>query len=458
MTAKRILISIASLFFFAFLAFLIFPEREKVSLPGPLSDDDFVVVMHSDTPGCFSVDGSAFGYHYDILSSYAGQAGLTLRLVTDKASAECEQMLRNGQADVVVYVGTHPAADAETITAYHTTYSIIAADTKGGRSPRTEGFSFTSLAGKRVLMSSDFCHTADYDAFMDSVKIHNIHPFVSSRDAIELSAYVLAGDYDYFICENTEARVCSAFTMGLAEVYGFAERHSVNFAVSSARPHGDDFSHWFADYVSGNEHAVLANLYQHRGITPQLIGKLTKSRTSAPISEYDAIMQRVCDAEGIDWRLMSAICYNESRFKPDVVSRSGARGLMQIMPIVARHFGIPRDQIMDPETNIMLAGKLIKEIERSLKLPADIPDADRMSIILASYNGGIGHIQDARRLARKYGGNANSWASVSAFLKCKSQPEYSGDAVVRNGAFRGSGETIAFVNNVMSRYDRYCSL
>ena len=44
------------------------------------------------------------------------------------------------------------------------------------------------------------------------------------------------------------------------------------------------------------------------------------------ISAYDNLIRRISEQEGHDWRLMSAIAYHESRFTPDITSRSGARG------------------------------------------------------------------------------------------------------------------------------------
>ena len=52
------------------------------------------------------------------------------------------------------------------------------------------------------------------------------------------------------------------------------------------------------------------------------------------ISMYDELMQRIGEEEGQDWRLMSAIAYNESRFQDGLISKQGAIGLMQVMPIV----------------------------------------------------------------------------------------------------------------------------
>ena len=121
------------------------------------------------------------------------------------------------------------------------------------------------------------------------------------------------------------------------------------------------------------------------------------------ISAYDNLIRNISEEEGHDWRLMSAIAYHESRFTPDITSRSGARGLMQIMPSVARQFDVPAAEITDPRTNIWLANKLMSKIMSSLRFPEGTPEKDRMSIILASYNSGIGHVNDARRLARLNG-------------------------------------------------------
>lgn len=176
------------------------------------------------------------------------------------------------------------------------------------------------------------------------------------------------------------------------------------------------------------------------------------------ISAYDNLIRNISEQEGHDWRLMSAIAYHESRFTPDIVSRRGAKGLMQIMPVVARQFDVPQEQLLDPETNVRLANLLLNEIASTLRMPASVPFKDRMSIILASYNGGIGHVSDARRLARSHGENPNSWEVVSRYLELKADPAYYENEVVRCGRFTGYKQTRAYVNDVMKRYDRYCQV
>ena len=167
------------------------------------------------------------------------------------------------------------------------------------------------------------------------------------------------------------------------------------------------------------------------------------------ISAYDDMMRRIGEEEGQDWILMSAIAYSESRFESDLVSNQGAIGLMQVMPIVAK------ERIMDPETNIRLAGKLLNEIDESLNFSPATPANDRLSIILACYNGGIGHVSDARRLARSNGEDPNSWEVVARYLDMKADPAVYESELVRYGKFTGSRQTKSYVREVMQRYDTY---
>lgn len=176
------------------------------------------------------------------------------------------------------------------------------------------------------------------------------------------------------------------------------------------------------------------------------------------ISAYDNIIRKVSEQEGHDWRLMSAIAYHESRFTADITSRSGARGLMQIMPSVARQFEVPMESVTDPETNVWLANKLLSKIMSTLRFPAGTSARDRMSIVLASYNSGIGHVGDARRLARLYGEDPNSWEVVARYLQLKAEPEYYENEVVKCGRFTGSRQTLAYVDDVIGRYNKYCRL
>lgn len=173
------------------------------------------------------------------------------------------------------------------------------------------------------------------------------------------------------------------------------------------------------------------------------------------ISQYDHLMRQEAGAKGYDWRFLAAICYHESRFTQDLVSRSGAVGIMQIMPSVARGFGLTTEQVKDPEVSIATAVKLLQNIDRSMRLSPNTNNNDRLKILLASYNAGVGHVWDARRLAAAHGASSTSWTELEKYLLLKGTDEHVNSDAVRNGAFRGS-QTVKFVEVVMKQYNRYC--
>ena len=170
------------------------------------------------------------------------------------------------------------------------------------------------------------------------------------------------------------------------------------------------------------------------------------------ISAYDDLFRKYSGSAGWDWRLLAAICYQESGFDPNAVSSMGAQGLMQLMPSTADAMGVPRDKRFDPEQNISASARYIRKVSQSF---ANIKDGEeRIRFTLAAYNGGVGHVQDAQTLARKNGRNHQVWQDVAPFILHLSEPRYYRDPDVLNGYMRGS-ETEAYVRLIMNRWNQY---
>ena len=192
--------------------------------------------------------------------------------------------------------------------------------------------------------------------------------------------------------------------------------------------------------------------------TPEMASERLAVEFGEAISVYDDIFRAVAAEQGFDWRFIGAIAFHESRFEPDIISHQGARGLIQVMPVVCRHFDVDEQTVMDPLTNVRLAGRLLAEIESSLGISPAAADEERMGIVLAGYNCGVGHVSDARRLARAAGENPDSWRVVVRYLELKSLPEYYRRPEVRSGRLANGRRTLAYVSQVMSKYRQYCTL
>ena len=100
---------------------------------------------------------------------------------------------------------------------------------------------------------------------------------------------------------------------------------------------------------------------------------------------------REAHAAGLDPALVLAVIRAESGGEPRAVSRSGAIGLMQLMPataaVVARKLGLEaptRERLFDPETNIRLGTRYLAQLRRQF--------CDEPWLYVAAYNAGPGNV------------------------------------------------------------------
>jgi len=155
--------------------------------------------------------------------------------------------------------------------------------------------------------------------------------------------------------------------------------------------------------------------------------------------------------DGIDWRLLASVAYQESTFVNGNESWAGAAGIMGLMPSTAASLGVSRQDIFDPELNIKAATFYLKRLIQAFS-SVENPD-ERIKLALAAYNGGIGHVYDGQALARKYGSDPQVWDdSVEKYLSLKRFEKYYKDPVCNSGYFR-SDETLRYVDEVMRRWN-----
>ncbi|MGB5983757.1 MAG: transglycosylase SLT domain-containing protein [Desulfobacterales bacterium] len=177
---------------------------------------------------------------------------------------------------------------------------------------------------------------------------------------------------------------------------------------------------------------------------PELGVAAFHQRIPARLPDYLDTIRLAAARHGFDWELIAALTYQESLWKPGAVSSAGARGLMQLLPDTAKSLGV--DDIHDPRENIR-AG--VRYLSLYYSFYDRAPPEERLKIALAAYNVGIGHILDARNLARRRRLDPNRWESLVETLPLLSLPEYYRHS--QYGYCRGS-EPVQYVESIMIYY------
>jgi soluble lytic murein transglycosylase len=110
---------------------------------------------------------------------------------------------------------------------------------------------------------------------------------------------------------------------------------------------------------------------------------------------YEQIIRGHARNYGLDPALLAAVIYQESKFRPDARSKSGAVGLMQLKPETARGIAIRTggsafhvDDLYDPEINVRYGSWYLRHLFEKY--------GDER-LVLAAYNAGQSNVDEWRR-------------------------------------------------------------
>ena len=168
---------------------------------------------------------------------------------------------------------------------------------------------------------------------------------------------------------------------------------------------------------------------------------------AARLPPYHAWFEQAAAQTGIDWRLLAAIGYQESKWDPHAHSADGALGVMMLTADTAQAMGI-KDR-SNPQQSINAGARYLSQVRQMI--PERIAEPDRTWLTIAAYNVGFGHLEDARIITQAQGKNPDSWADVRERLPLLAQERWYAHA--RRGYARG-WEPVQFVD----RIQRYLTL
>ncbi len=426
----------------------------------------------------FIYRGEPFGYEYELLQAFAREEGVALKMIVVTERKSLYALLNSGEGDIatgrLIPTPEDEANVAFTRALYRTEPALVqqeAPPAAAGKAEKAlqpgpadqlpemdiEARLITrpaQLAGKTVTVpeKSPYHHTLVELADEISGDIHVVEWGGEIQDEA-LAQKVARGEVQFTVMQENLAQLKEAEFKNLKVRPVVGRSHSVVWAVRKNSPELlAHLNEWIERKQNGTLFDRLYKKYfiDHRTYIERMASEYLTSATGK-LCEYDELLKRFAPEVDWDWRLLAAQMYQESRFKPDARSWAGAQGLLQLMPATAKQYGVRNP--LDPEDNVQGAVKFLAWLDRYWQ--ERIPDeGERLKFILASYNAGAGHVDDAQRLTEKYGGNPDSWDDVSYWLLQKSTHQYATDPVVKFGFCRGL-EPVNYVSFILERFEHY---
>jgi len=412
------------------------------------------VLTLSGSMSYFIYKGEPKGYEYELLSGFADSLNLKINIHLAENETKLMEMLLRGEGDLIAY--NIPVTNSGKKQATYCGREVINEQVLIQRSNKGDTIlkDVTGLIGKDVWVIHDSKYYQRLKNLNDElgggINIRTIEKdTVTVEDLIEM---VSRGEIPYTISDSDMAKLNKTYFNNINIDLLVSHPQRSSWAVRKTSPGlAAAIDKWFEKNQNAPQYKRIMKRYFEISKMP---GEEPLPIISPKqISTFDPFFKEYARIINWDWRLLASISFQESGFFTDRVSWAGAAGLMGLMPKTAESYGAPIDQIYDPEQNIKASVGFIKKLNQMF---ASIENEDeRINFILAAYNSGPGHVNDAQALAGKYGKNPAEWKDVNEYMNLKKLPEYYNDSVCKSGYFRGGADTENYVKNVIERWRYY---
>ncbi len=462
-------------------------RRSNVPMVEPISRDlaairergTLVVLAPYNSTTYFIYQGEPLGYEYELLQTFAKEHGVALKMIVVTDPKSLLPLLNSGEGDLAA-ARLIPSPENEAVVSftralYHTEPALVQqaeAPSKAGEGaekalepgpadqlPETdiEARLITKpsqLAGKAVNLPEKSAYRRTLIELSDEISgdVQVVEMGEKIQDET-LAQKVARGEVQFTVMQENLAQLKEAEFKNLTVRPIVGRSHSVSWAVRKNSPELiGELNRWIEEKKNGPLFNTIYKKYfvDRRRYLERVTSQYLTS-TTGKLCEYDELLKQYAADLNWDWRLLASQAFQESRFRPAARSWAGATGLLQLMPATAREFGV--HDALDPADNVRGAVKFLRWLQAFWA--KRVPDEnERLKFILASYNTGAGHVEDAQRLTVKYGGNPQVWDDVSYWLLQKTTQQYSNDPVVKFGFCRGL-EPVNYVTLILERFDHY---
>jgi len=382
-------------------------ELEKILERGVVN------VVTRNGPATYYLDkDSETGLEYELARRFADSLGVELNIIVARNKAEIVGILENGDADLAAAALTddnHPESTLVFGPGYHWITQQIVYRT-GYRRPE----SLEDLHPQQLYIADGTIQ----DNQLEQIKA--LHPaftwsIVPDKDNYELLEMVQNEEIRYSVTDSNELALIRHFFPELRAAFIFGEPQPLTWAFSKKKDSSlpEASYEFFEQITASGELAELVDYFFGSAEGFDYVDSVKfVQRFETRLPQYKPIFEQAAKTFDLDWRLLAALSYQESHWDKNARSPTGVRGMMMLTLNTAESVGV--ENRLDPEQSIIGGAKYLQRLVN--RVPERILEPDRTWFALAAYNIGYGHLEDARVITERQGGNPDSWQAVKERL------------------------------------------
>lgn len=407
------------------------------------------VAVDNNSSSYYIYRGRRMGYEYELLLDLGKRLEVQVEFVVAADIDEAFLQLEDGRVDLIA-MNLQQNADTSPDVSYTEAIGSMSTVLVGREKLR----SWDSLGNDTVVVRKGAVYTSQLARLKDSLGLDFSIMEVPDHEEILLDRLV-EKEVTWTVAEKTVAQTNATYYDELRLGLDLSREEPVFWAMrNTSTGFLKELNAWIVD----KKNRFIPDLYTKYFLNSKNQHFRTTSAYSSlggnRISVYDELIQENAKSLGWDWRLLAAVVYKESAFDTTALSYAGAQGLLQLMPVTLERFGVTNPN--DPVESLRGGVKYLQYLDKFWM--ERVPETnERIKFILASYNIGQGHVDDAWRLTLKYRKNTQNWEEVSNFLNLKSDPNYYRDPVVKSGYAKGH-IAVNYVRDVLGLFQSYKDL
>ena len=407
------------------------------------------IITNANPEHYYLNNGNLNGFEYELLSEFASQNQMRVDVVIAKSEEEMFQLLQEGKGDVIAASLATNFLEHNESFQYTKPYDY-ASPVVIGRKGDNSIIDSRDLAGKRISLSRN----NPYWNYISRLKEQGLDFELIEAGAEDVTTIMLQlafGIYDLTVIGTHQINVSHMKEMKLDTKFVLFEPLAHRWAVrtNNGQLH-NELNGFIEREYRGVKYNLLHARYFEQPEQQDLSGnQLVKVDSLSP---YDKVTKYYSKKYGFDWRLITALMFQESRFNPNANSYAGAKGVMQLTKTTAELMGL--NDVKNDQESINAGIRYLSYLRD--KFDDSIFLHDRMWFAVAFYNSGYTRLKRARKLAEEMGLDKNKWfKNVELAMLSMAKPYKKNGKKVRNCR---CGQTVVYVREIRTRYFNYIRL
>jgi membrane-bound lytic murein transglycosylase F len=383
------------------------------------------------------------GFEYSLAKGFAESLGVKLVINEESNLNQLIAAVSEGKVDLAA-AGLTPLEVQHKRLSFSTSYMQVTQQLVYN-TRNSAPSSIHDLKGKEVLIVADAAHSKRIDELQAEFPELSWRR-VENLEMIDLLEMVHKGEADYAVLDSN-AYDLNRYSYPRAKLaFDISDPHPLAWVFQRSRDQSlyKAAQKYFARIKQDGSLAKVTDDFFNQHIEEVTTGEamVFAYRLEKRLPQWADEMKKNAQKFQVDWQLLAAISYQESHWQANAKSYTGVRGLMMLTKRTARAMGVTNRE--DPIQSIYGGAKYFRRMLD--RLPASIStEEDRLNMALAAYNQGQGHLEDARVLTQRMGGDPNKWSHVAKHMPLLAKQQYYSKA--KHGYMRG-WEPVSFVENI----------